>query len=246
MSWSIAEVARMSRVTSRRLRHYDAIGLLPPARVGGNGYRYYEREQLLRLQQILLLRELGLGLEQIAAVLDGGEDPLETLRRHHAQVLAERDRLTVLGRTVARTIRQLEGGEDMSAPDLFEGFDHKKYEAEARERWGDEAVDESNRRYEALTDQQKADLQAEHEAVVVGLADSLGAGIPADDPQTLDLVDRHYRWMSTFRDVSAEGYLCLGTMYVEDSRFTQNYDKHRPGTAAYLREAIAAYVRERM
>lgn len=236
----------MSRVTSRTLRHYDSIGLLPPARVGANGYRYYERAQLLRLQQILLLRELGLGLEEIAAVLDGGEDPLQTLRRHHAQVLAERDRLTVLGRTVARTIRQLEGGEQMGAQDLFEGFDHKKYEAEARERWGDEAVDESNRRYESLSDQQKAELQAEHDAVVAGLADSLAAGIPADDPRTLDLVGRYHRWVSTFRDVDAEGYLCLGRLYVDDPRFTQNYDKHRPGTAAYLRDAITVYVRERM
>lgn len=43
------------------LRHYDLIGLLAPASVGGNGYRYYELEQLLRLQQILTLRELGIG-----------------------------------------------------------------------------------------------------------------------------------------------------------------------------------------
>jgi len=69
MAWSIAQVARMSKASSRMLRHYDEIGLLPPARVGGNGYRYYEEEQLLRLQQILLLRELGLGLEAIGEVL---------------------------------------------------------------------------------------------------------------------------------------------------------------------------------
>jgi len=50
----------MSKVTSRTLRHYDAVGLLAPAWVADNGRRYYEREQLVRLQQILLLRELGL------------------------------------------------------------------------------------------------------------------------------------------------------------------------------------------
>ena len=56
----------MSGVTSRTLRHYHEIGLLDPAYVGANGYRYYEVEQLLRLQQILLLRELGVGLGEIA------------------------------------------------------------------------------------------------------------------------------------------------------------------------------------
>jgi len=54
--WSIDEVARMSKVTSRTLRHYDDVGLLRPAYVGSNGYRYYEQEQLLRLQQVLLLQ----------------------------------------------------------------------------------------------------------------------------------------------------------------------------------------------
>lgn len=66
MAWSITAVAKMSGVTSRTLRHYDEIGLLPPAWIGGNGYRYYEDEQLLRLQQILVLRELGVGLSEIA------------------------------------------------------------------------------------------------------------------------------------------------------------------------------------
>nr|MDT0667634.1 MerR family transcriptional regulator [Micromonospora sp. DSM 115978] len=68
MSWSIVEVARMSGVTSRTLRHYDAIGLLPPARIGGHGYRSYDRDQLLRLQQIMLMRELGLGVAASATV----------------------------------------------------------------------------------------------------------------------------------------------------------------------------------
>ena len=70
----------MAGVTSRALRHYDAIGLLAPAYVGINGYRYYERPQLLRLQQVLLLRDLGLSLEAIAEVLTGQRDRVEALR----------------------------------------------------------------------------------------------------------------------------------------------------------------------
>ena len=134
MAWSIAEVARMSGVTSRTLRHYDGIGLLAPAYVGGNGYRYYEVEQLLRLQQILLLRELGLGLSEIADAIGSQPGTVEALRRHHARLLAERDRLGVLARTVARTIAELEGGDPVTQPkinrpeNLFEGFDPSAYE----------------------------------------------------------------------------------------------------------------------
>ena len=66
MEWSIQQIAKLAGTTSRTLRHYDDIGLLSPSSVGRNGYRYYDQAALVRLQRILLLRELGLGLPQIA------------------------------------------------------------------------------------------------------------------------------------------------------------------------------------
>src|SRR6202012_2830658 len=140
MAWSIAEVARMSGVTSRTLRHYHAIGLLPPAYVQASGQRFYETGQLLRLQQILLLRELGVSLCDIAAAVGSGPDTVTALRRHHDRLLAERERLNPLGHTVARTITELEGDTAMTAPrinrpeNLFAGFNPADYEDEARER----------------------------------------------------------------------------------------------------------------
>jgi DNA-binding transcriptional MerR regulator/ADP-ribose pyrophosphatase YjhB (NUDIX family) len=122
MSWSIQEVASASGVTARTLRYYDEIGLLGPARIGGNGYRYYEHEQLLRLQQILLLRAIGLDLATIRSVVDTERDPVEALHRHHTELLAERDRLDRVAVTVAATIRHLQEGTDMPAENLFEGI----------------------------------------------------------------------------------------------------------------------------
>jgi DNA-binding transcriptional MerR regulator/ADP-ribose pyrophosphatase YjhB (NUDIX family) len=122
MSWSIQQVARVSGVTARTLRYYDEIGLLRPACVGTNGYRYYEHEQLLRLQQILLLRELGLDLATIAAVVDAEHDPAEALRHHHRRLVDEWGRLHRLADTVATTIDHLEAGIDMPAENLFEAM----------------------------------------------------------------------------------------------------------------------------
>ena len=122
MGWSIAEVARMSGVTSRTLRHYDAVGPVPPARVAANGHRHYEQEQLLRLQRVLLLRELGLGLAAIAEVLSGTCDQVTALQRHQRWLDDERARLARLSDTVSRTIQQLRGEEQMSAAELFDGF----------------------------------------------------------------------------------------------------------------------------
>ena len=69
MDWSVQQIAKMTGTTGRTLRHYDHVGLLPPSRTGNNGYRYYGQESLVRLQRILLLRDLGLGLPAIAEML---------------------------------------------------------------------------------------------------------------------------------------------------------------------------------
>ena len=62
--FTVKQLSETAGVTSRTLRYYDEIGLLKPSRVGDNGYRYYDDEALLRLQQILLYRELGMPLER--------------------------------------------------------------------------------------------------------------------------------------------------------------------------------------
>ena len=74
MEWSVQQIARNAGTTSRTLRHYDDIGLLKPSRTGDNGYRFYDQASLVRLQRILLLRDLGLGLPAIAEVLDHEPD----------------------------------------------------------------------------------------------------------------------------------------------------------------------------
>jgi DNA-binding transcriptional MerR regulator len=247
VSWSIAQVARISGVTSRTLRHYDDIGLLKPARIGANGYRYYEREQLLRLQEILVLRELGLGLDVIGKTLDGEQDRLDALRRHRDRLLAERDRYARLADSVARSIDELEGGEQMAAEQLFEGFDQSQYEDEVRGRWGHtEAYAESKRKVAAMTKEDAARLQAEEKAVVSELAEVLRAGVPVDDARTQALVDRHYRWFCSFWTPSRNAYVCVGNMYVDDARFTVHYDAHAPGLAVYLRDAIKVYAEARL
>src|SRR5690606_23481375 len=93
MDWSIQDIARLSGTTSRTLRHYDDIGLLAPTRIGSNGYRHYDEHALSRLQRILLLRELGLGLPAIAEVLAGQRDNADALLGHLHWLHKEKERL---------------------------------------------------------------------------------------------------------------------------------------------------------
>jgi len=245
-AWSISEVARMAHITPRTLRHYDQIGLLPPGGVRENGYRVYRRPQLLRLQRILLLRELGLDLETIATILDGGQDEIAALEVHYAWLLAESQRMQALAETVARTIADLKGETPMTEEEMFEGFENP-YEEEARERWGNEAIDRSNAAWASLgAEGQRAHI-AESEAITRDLSALMRAGVPVEDARVQEVIGRHYRWMSLFWTPNAESYACLGQMYVDDPRFTAHYDGEdgaRAGLAAYMRDAMAVYARE--
>lgn len=152
MEWSIQDLARSAGTTSRTLRHYGDVGLLTPSRVGSNGYRYYDQESLVRLQRILLLRELGLGLPAIAEVLEGQRDTASALRTHLVLLKQERQRLGRQIESVRTTLRKTEGGEQLVAEEVFDGFDHTQYEQEVTERWGREAYEQGDRWWRSLTD----------------------------------------------------------------------------------------------
>lgn len=246
MAWSIAELARMSKVTSRTLRHYDDVGLLPPAYVGSNGYRYYEQEQLLRLQQLLLLRELGLGLGAIAEVLDGERDQVAALRRHEQWLRAERDRLGTLADTVSRTIGQLQGGEHMDAPELFEGFTERQARQEAHlvERYGEGVREHFRTARQATgnwTRQEYLDAQRRSEELDARVLAVMQSGAAPDSPAAMAVMAEHYRSVSQFWTPDRTSYAGLGQLYVDQPEFRARYEALAPGLSEYLRDATAAY-----
>ncbi|MEO7349966.1 MAG: MerR family transcriptional regulator, partial [Terrimesophilobacter sp.] len=136
MQWSIQEIARLSGTTSRTLRHYDEIGLLKPSSFGNNGYRRYDRDALAKLQRILLLRELGLGLPAIAEVLAGQAHDADALLTHLHWLQREKERLDRQIGAVETPIRKFESKEQLMAEEMFDGFDHTQYKEEVEERWG--------------------------------------------------------------------------------------------------------------
>ncbi len=239
----IAAVARMAGVTSRTLRHYDAIGLLTPARTSSDGRRFYEQPQLLRLQHILLLRELGTPLVTIQRIVDTDESTTTTslLRDHLSAVERERERFARLASTVAATITSLENGTAMTADEILAGFDHQQYEPEARTRWGDDAVRRSNEAWKDLGPEGRKAHLAEHTAIASGLAELKAAGASPADDAVQALVSRHHAWVSVFWRPDRASYRGLGDMYVQDPRFEATYAKHAEGLAMFLRDAIRIY-----
>ena len=248
---AIGDVARMAGVTARTLRHYESVGLLLPSSVGANGYRRYGDAELLRLQRILVLKALGLGLPEIAALLDEQRDELTALREHHGRLLAERERLGRMADTVERTIRELseqEGSDRMTIErpeNLFEGFDPSEYDQEARERWPEEHAS-SKRFTDTLTPADVERMQRETTAQIVRMAELQAAGTPVDAPAVQEEIDRLYASVARMWTPNAAAFTNLGAMYVDDERFRATYDRVAPGVAAYFRDAMAVYATQRL
>jgi len=251
MDWSIQDIARLSGTTSRTLRHYGAEGLLPPSRIGANGYRYYDDRALVRLQRILLLRDLGLGIPAIRLVLDREVGETAALRAHLGWLEEEQRRLDRQIRSVQTTITTLEGEGQLMAAKMFDGFDHTQYKEEVEERWGADAYRSSAEWWSGMTPAQKSEWQAATRALQADWADAVTRKLDPTGDEAQELARRHVVWLDAVPGLPRDGgHLAadyvrgLGEMYVADDRFGANYGG--PAGAAFVRDALARYAGEHL
>jgi MerR family transcriptional regulator, thiopeptide resistance regulator len=243
---TVGEVARLAHVSVRTLHHYDRLGLLTPSRRSEAGYRLYSEYDLGRLQQILLYKELGFGLGEIAELMRSPDfDRVAALERQRDQLATRQERLRAVAALVDATLATLKGEREMTHEELFEAFgdfDPAAHEDEARERWGDtKAYAESRRRTKAYTKDDWLRYRSEADELNEALAALMAQGVPPGDPRAVEAAERHRllidRW---FYPCSPQMHAALGEMYVADQRFAATFDKVRPGLARYLRDASAA------
>ena len=241
--WSIQQLAKLARTTSRTLRHYDAIGLLPATGREANGYRTYDAASLVRLQRILLLRELGLGLPQIGEVLARGQREHDALAAHLTWLREEQGRLGRQIAAVASTIDALEKGETPVAEQMFDGFDHTVHETEVTRRWGADAYATGDRWWRGMSDHERAAWQATTAQLATEWTDAAARGIPPESDEAQALATRHIAWLSGVPGTAAatgddsDAYvLGLADMYVADPRFAANYGGEEG--ASFVRAAL--------
>jgi DNA-binding transcriptional MerR regulator len=240
---TVGEVAELAGVTVRTLHHYDELGLLSPSERSGAGYRLYSHDDLERLQEILIWRQLGFSLVEIVSLLDDpGDDRLAALERQRELVGREIDRLGALAAAVDAAIDAQKNGTVIEEASMFEGFDPTEYEDEARERWGDtEAYRKSARRAARYGEAEWGSIRSEAQAIVRELATLMRAGAPADGPEARALAERHREHISRwFYPCSPQTHRGLAEMYIADERFTRTYEREAEGLAAYFHDAILA------
>jgi MerR family transcriptional regulator, thiopeptide resistance regulator len=252
MEWSIQDVARLASTTSRTLRHYGEIGLLEASRIGSNGYRYYDERALTRLQRILLLRELGLGLPAVAEVLDGQRDDTSALLTHLEWLTAEKSRVDHQIASVQKTITKLKGGEQLMAEEMFNGFDHTQYKGEVEEKWGKEAYAKGNAWWSSKSAAEKKEWQHALETLGAAWIEAAASGIAPDGAEAQALAQRQFEWLKGIPGTPGGGttgptreyFIGLGEMYVADPRFAANYGGQ--AGAEFVRDAMAEYAKRNL
>ena len=238
--WSIQEIARLSGTTSRALRHYGDEGLLAPSRIGDNGYRYYDERALVRLQRILMLRDLGLGLASIREVLEGQADDGDALAAHLRWLRDEQHRLDRQIRAVEDTIEKLRGGEHLMAEEALNGFDHTLYRDEVVERWGEKAYADSDAAWRSKTEAEKAEWIALQKQLASDWIAAAGSDPRSAEAQ--ELARRQFEWLRSAPGTPAltkDYFVGLGELYVADERFAANYGGAEGAT--FVRDAMAAW-----
>jgi DNA-binding transcriptional MerR regulator len=199
-----------------------------------------------RLQQILFYKELGLSLESIKEIVTAPSfNATRALWEHHAKLLAKKEQLDLLIANVEKTIALKEGRATMTDQEKFVGFKQKlieeneeKYGQEIRNKYGDQTVDQANRKLMNMSPEQYEEVARLGEELLEVLNAAFQAGDPAGD-LAQEAVKLHRQWLSYYwHSYSKEAHIGLAQMYVDDERFRAYYDQKQPGTAAFLRDAV--------
>jgi DNA-binding transcriptional MerR regulator len=245
-TYTVGEVAELSGVSVRTLHHYDELGLLSATVRSPAGYRLYSPDDLRRLRQILLYRELDFRLEEIANMLagpDAGTD--HHLRQQHALLRARQDRTAALIAAIENEMEARKMGISLTPEEQLEIFGTDKLDehaAEAEERWGNtEAWQQSRRKTAAYTKRDWITIKAEADANIEGFAAAIRAGEPSDGTVAMDLAEAHRGHLSRwFYDCGYNMHRGLADLYISDPRYMASYDEIEPGFSRYVHDAIMA------
>jgi DNA-binding transcriptional MerR regulator len=245
VGYTVGTVASLSGVTVRTLHHYDEIGLLRPSGRSAGGYRLYDDKDLVRLQQVLGYRELGLSLDQVSSILDDPTaDAAAHLRDQHRLVRQRIERLQRMLGQIEKAMEAEQMGISLTPEEQFELFgpDWPATDQEAEQRWGEtDAWQQSRRRTSAYTKEDWLAIKAEGRRIEAQFAAALRDGVPPGDRRAMDLAEAHRaqidRW---FYDLSPQLHRGLADLYVSDPRFAQHYEDVQPGLARFVHDAIHA------
>ena len=236
----INEVSKITGVSLRTLHYYDKIGLLVPTKLE-NGYREYSNDDLNKLQKILFYKYLNFKLSDIANIIKNNNDSLIILEEQHKLLLKEKQKIENVIKTIEKTIKDYKGEIHMTIEEKFEGFkkeDMKKYEIEAKDKYGEEIIEESKRRQKGQESKAEDDFNNTFKAFANYKKEELD--ITSDTVQKE--VEKLYNHINKYGfDCSLEVFSYIGKGYYENQEFRNNINKFGEDVAEYISSSIKYY-----
>ena len=239
---TVKEVSLLTGVSIRALHHYDAIGLLKPSKVTEAGYRLYDDNAVEQLYMILVFREFGLSLTEIADILHAPDYDRNRVLEKQISLMQQRIEKLQNRIDLARGILLL-GVNNMN----FDGFDTKnldEYSTQAKALYGKtDAYKEYEEKSKNRTNEQERDLGTQ----VMDFFARLGSMRPCDPT-----APEAQAWAKQLQDFFTENYYTctpqilssLAESYAGGGSMTENIDKvGGAGTGAFAKEVIVAYLK---
>ena len=252
MAYTVNKLATISGVSVRALHFYDEVGLLKPAYLGANGYRFYEEAQLLMLQQILFYRELGFELKQIKTILSRPDfDKLTALESHRKVLRKNLTQTRKLIVTIDKTIEHLKGTKKMKSQELFAGFDAKqqaKHEQYLIDRFGEgmkEGIAQSKLKVKNWTKAHWEKSGAAFAGICQDLVQVMRREQPAGSREAQDVIRRHYEWLKQFWTPTRESYAGHSQLIV-DSDLRKAYEAHDARLPEFTAAAIKVFAEKEL
>ena len=245
--YKINEVSKLTGVSIRMLHHYDKIKLLEPSKRTDSNYRMYNDDDIARLYQILLFKELEFPLQEIKQILDDKDfNREEVLKAQRNLILEKKQRLERILESIDDTIESL-GGNVMSK-DNFKAFGYEevkkhqeKYKEETEKRYGkSDAYRESQGKTSKYSKNDWENIMQEAGAIYEELYKLMDKD-PSDE-KVQELIQKWRNHITTnFYNCTIEIFRGLALMYVGDERFTKNIDKYGEGLAKFMSDAMNIY-----
>lgn len=251
MTYTVNRLAKLSGVSARTLRFYDEIGLLKPAYVGDNDYRYYKEEQLLMLQQILFYRELDFPLSEIQRIVSSDTfDKIESLQSHKRILEQGLGRTKQMIKTIDKTISHLRGKETMKLEEIFHGFN-----AEKQKLYEDFLVDsgvsqnvihKSKDKVKNWTKEQWIEMKQKGDNIHADLVSAINQNLDPSSSEVQKIIKKHYQMTTLFWTPNRESYIGLSQLYGSHPDFVKFYENIHPKLLQFLAEGMRVFAKRKL
>lgn len=240
--WKVGELAEQTGLSVRTLHHYDEIGLLRPSRRSGAGHRLYTAGDVVRLQQIKSLRQLGFSLEQIRNVLDGEEhSPVRVIRLHLTRLREQIERMTKLGERLEAIAARLESAERVSTQEFIDAIKEIEMIETFEKYYTPEQLAQLKARAEAVGQDRIREVEQEWPALIAAVRAEMEKGT---DPTSEPVRKLAAKWQSLIEEFTGGDpaiAASLARMYREEPNVAadKGYTPD-PDLSAYIGKALAA------